>query len=162
MAVLRACATRASIAMPRSCKVMQASSRSQSFLRQTSDQACTALQRADVEGLTQSTLGVNLNQTPIQVLFCGEELPFSFKYTSEALQSEHGVKVLFLAVNLLTTFIRGTQSELALSCACGTVCLWKCRRCQPRLLSPTRMCSNLAYTGIICSALFSGCQVLSC
>ncbi len=32
----------------------------------------------------------------MQVLFCGEELPFSYKYTSEALQNEHGIKVITL------------------------------------------------------------------
>ena len=33
----------------------------------------------------------------MKVLFCGEELPYSYIYTSEALQHEPGIQVLAIA-----------------------------------------------------------------
>ncbi len=48
----------------------------------------------------QQTGSNETNRPPMQVLFCGEELPFSYKYTSEALQNEHGIKVMLFRVTL--------------------------------------------------------------
>ena len=95
MACLRTCATavRASIAMSSTCKVISTAACTQCRPRPAPRQACTAVQKGSV---MQQTGSSKTDRPPMQVLFCGEELPFSFKYTSEALQNEHGIKVITL------------------------------------------------------------------
>ena len=107
MACLRTCATtvRASIAMSSTCKVITTAACTQFRPRPASRQACTALQKSSV---MQQTGSNKTDRPPMQVLFCGEELPFSYKYTSEALQNEHGIKVMLFRVTLpvQTAFFR--------------------------------------------------------
>jgi hypothetical protein len=99
MACLRryATAVRASIAMSSTCKVISTAACIQFRPRPASRQACTALKKSSV---MQQTGSSKTDRPPMQVLFCGEELPFSYKYTSEALQNEHGIKVMFFRVTL--------------------------------------------------------------
>ena len=102
MACLRTCATaaRASIAMSSICKVISTAACNQSRRRLASRQACTALQKSS--GAMQQTGSTETDRPPMQVLFCGEELPFSYTYTSEALQNDHGIKVRRSRVTLPT------------------------------------------------------------
>ena len=96
MACLRTCTTavnRASIAMSSTCKVETTAACTRFRPRSASRQACTALQKSSV---TQQMGSNKMDRPPMQVLFCGEELPFSYKYTAEALQNEHGIKVITL------------------------------------------------------------------
>ncbi len=99
MACLRryATAVRASIAMSSTCKVISTAACIQFRPRPASRQACTALKKSSV---MQQTGSSKTDRPPMQVLFCGEELPFSYKYTSEALQNEHGIKVMLFRVTL--------------------------------------------------------------
>ncbi|KAA6423439.1 MAG: D-3-phosphoglycerate dehydrogenase [Trebouxia sp. A1-2] len=51
-----------------------------------------------------------------KVLFCGEELPFSYTYTSEALQNDHGIKVVRCAQSEIKRHLQEADVAVPLMC----------------------------------------------
>ena len=87
MAYFRTGAARASGAMSRTCKVIYA----------TANDRCRPLQAWRPTGSKRQprrNASQTLTSCKLQVLFCGEELPYSYRYTSEALQGEGDIQVL--------------------------------------------------------------------